>query len=62
MNSIYIMEFEYKGYMIKVRWGADMVSIHYHVWIPGGRKYLGFYWTSVQAQGKIDAEEVSRES
>ena len=41
MNTIYIMEYEYllKGYIMglflfKVRWGADMITIHYHVWTP----------------------------
>ena len=47
MNTIYIMEYEYKGYIIKVRWGADMITIHYHVWTPSGRSYLGWYWTGV---------------
>ena len=58
MNTIYIMEYEYQGYMIKVRWGADMITIHYHVWTPSSRSYLGWYWTGVQAQEKIDAFEL----
>ena len=65
MNTIYIMEYEYKGYIIKVRWGADMITIHYHVWTLSGRSYFGRYWTGVQAQEKIDAferEEVADEN